>query len=757
MGMGFAFYNALPNPLFSDPYSTVVLSAGGELLSARIAKDEQWRFPESEVVSEKFKTSIIYFEDEYFFKHPGVNPVSMFRAFKQNIKAKKVVSGGSTLSMQVIRLSRKGKSRTIKEKLLEVFKALRLETVYSKDEILKLYASHAPFGGNIVGLEAASWRYYGRPSDLLSWGEAATLAVLPNAPGLIHPGKNRQRLMDKRNRLLLKLLENKQIDSLTYELAIEEPLPDKPRALPDLTPHLVNRLSGQQGMEKTNIIKSWQQQANYLAEKYHNALSQNQIHNLGILVAEVKTGKVRVYVGNAPCKHEKQGGEVDVILAPRSTGSILKPLLFAGALDKGLIVPPSIRADIPTRITGYSPKNFDKTYRGAVRADDALTRSLNIPAVRLLREFGLENFYGQLQDLGISSINRPADDYGLTLILGGGEASLWELVRTYAGLTAEFQQDLVEISEEWTRYDLKINGGIENFKPANVYSKAALWQTFNVLLDVSRPREQEGWKRFASARKIAWKTGTSFGHRDAWAIGITPEYVVGVWAGNATGEGRPGLTGSMVAAPVLFDMFRYLPETSWFESPEIDLFPIEVCAKSGYRATRNCEEATTIFAGEAAYRLKPCPYCIIVHLDKEQQKRVNSKCYPVDDMIKKPWFVLPPAMEWFYKKQNPMYKKLPEMRSDCEDDKISVFEIIYPENHAKLFIPRTIDGSAGNIVLEAVHRDANASLFWHLDDEFLGETKYFHQWTIDPTPGLHRLTLVDENGNERNVEFEILE
>ena len=754
--MAITFYYVLPNPLFSDPYSTVVLSSEGELLSAHIAKDEQWRFPESEVVSKKFKTAILYFEDEYFYRHPGVNPVSMFRAFKQNIKAKKVVSGGSTLSMQVIRLSRKDQPRSVKEKLIEIFKAFRLETKYAKDEILMLYASHAPFGGNIVGVETASWRYYGRPSDMLSWGEAATLAVLPNAPGLIHPGKNRKLLLDKRNRLLLKLLTNKQIDSLTYELAIEEPLPDKPKTLAGLTPHLVNRLLGQDGMEKTNIIKSWQLQGNYLAGKYHDALSQNQIHNLGILVVEVKTGKVRVYVGNTPCKHEEQGGQVDIVSAPRSTGSILKPLLFTAALDKGLIVPPSIRADIPTRFTGYAPKNFDKTYRGAVRAGDALTRSLNIPAVRLLREFGLENFHEQLQTLGISSINRPAGNYGLTLILGGGEASLWELVRTYAGLAAEFQQDLAEYNEDWLQYDLKISGGLENFKPLNVYSKAALWQTFNVLTDVARPREQQGWKRFASARKIAWKTGTSFGHRDAWAIGITPEFVVGVWAGNANGEGRPGLTGSMVAAPVLFDMFRYLPETSWFESPEIDLVSIDLCAKSGYRATQNCEIVQSILTGESAYRLKSCPFCIVIHLDIEKLKRVNSKCYPIDDMVKQSWFVLPPAMEWFYKKQNPMYRKLPAIKPGCEDNRVSVFEIIYPENRAKLFVPRTLDGSTGKIILEAVHRDANATLYWHLGEEFLGETNYFHQLAIDPVPGMHQLTLVDEIGNERSVWFEVV-
>jgi len=680
----------------------------------------------------------------------------MFRALKQNIKANRIVSGGSTLSMQVIRLSRKGKSRSIGEKIIEVFKTISLELHYSKEEILRLYASHAPFGGNNVGIEAASWRYFSRPSNTLSWGEAATLAVLPNAPGLIHPGRNRNTLLKKRNFLLLKLLENEEIDSLTYGLAIEEPLPQEPLALPNITPHLINHSSISGGFEKTNINKLWQQQANSLAAKYHNSLSQNKIHNLSILVVEVKNGKVRIYLGNTPCKHEHQGAHVDVIQAPRSTGSVLKPLLFMASLDKGLIVPPSILADIPTRISDFAPKNFNKSYQGAVRADNALTQSLNIPAVRLLRKYGLENFHSQLQGLGIESINRSADNYGLTLILGGAEASLWELVRTYSGLSAELQLEDEGDSKDLNNYELKISGSINSFKPNGIYSRSAIWQTFNVLTDVTRPREQEGWRNYKSARKVAWKTGTSFGHRDAWAIGITPEYVVGVWVGNANGEGRPGLTGGVVAAPVLFDVMRVLPKTSWFETPEIDLVELEICERSGYRATRNCESSTTILSGEPAFRLNSCSFCVSINLDKEEEKRVNSKCYPIDKMVKRSWFVLPPAMEWFYEKKNPMYKKLPKIMEGCDDNSISAFEIIYPEKNSKLFVPKTLDGTLSSVVLEVVHRDASSILYWHLDEEFIGETNYFHKLPVSPNEGFHILTLVDNKGNERSVKFEVV-
>jgi len=757
--LGTCFYFLLPGPLFNDPYSVVVTSDKGELLSAHIADDGQWRFPESDSIPPKFETALLYFEDEYFYRHPGFNPISMVRAMRQNIKARRIISGGSTITMQVIRLSRKGQPRTFLEKLKELVFALRIEVRYSKEKILELYASHAPFGGNVVGLEAASWRYFGRPASLLSWGEAATLAVLPNAPGLIHPGKNRETLLKKRNRLLKKLFAKGKIDSLTFELALDEPLPGKPKALPNITPHLLNRMQPENKFVRTNIKKSWQVYGNYLAEKYHNALSQNEIHNLAILVVEVKTGKVLTYIGNSPCRHEQQGGAVDVIRASRSTGSTLKPFLFASALDQGLIVPASILADVPTRIAGYAPKNFDKVYHGAVRADNALTRSLNIPAVRLLRNYGLEKFHHQLKKLNFPSINQGPGHYGLTLILGGAEASLWELVRAYASISAEYQMNVIQ---DFTSLPYRLNLSFQNdkvelFKPADVFSKSAIWQTLNVLTGVNRPNGQAGWKQFASARKVAWKTGTSFGHRDAWAIGITPEYVVGVWVGNANGEGRPGLTGSMVAAPVMFDMWRFMPTTTWFDEGKSELIDLIVCAKSGYRATANCEETKTIQVGEAAYRLAGCPYCRKIHLDKDENFRVNSSCYAVGEMITKGWFVLSPGMEWYYKKQNPMYKQLPPLKSGCEGDNSLPLEMLYPEQNARIFVPRILGGKSSKTVFEVVHQRSDAVIYWHLDGVFVGETNRFHQIELSPGIGKHQLTLVDDRGFELSRTFEIEE
>lgn len=303
----------LPKNLFKDPTSTVVDSSEGSLIGARIADDGQWRFPQMDSVPERFKQSILLFEDEYFYNHPGFNPISIIKAIGHNL-TKETRRGGSTITQQVIRLSRKNQSRTYWEKLIEVFMATRLELRHSKEEILKLYASHTPYGGNVVGLETAAWRYFGIPAHELSWGQSAALAVLPNAPALIFPGRNEQTFMDKRNRLLKKLWEKEVIDETTYELAIAEPLPQKPMPLPDIAPHLTERIRNEHPGERitTSVQRPLQHRLNLLAERHYRQLQSNEIHNLAILVLDVETRKVLGYVGNSPSA-EEHSNYVDII------------------------------------------------------------------------------------------------------------------------------------------------------------------------------------------------------------------------------------------------------------------------------------------------------------------------------------------------------------------------------------------------------------------------------------------------------------
>ncbi|MEO0341599.1 MAG: transglycosylase domain-containing protein, partial [Bacteroidota bacterium] len=387
----FYFIFCLPRTLFDTPYSVVIEDQELNLLGALIADDGQWRFPQSEKVPILFETALIEFEDRRFYRHPGLDVLALFRAIQQNIRNGRIVSGGSTLTMQVIRLARQNPRRTILNKLREMVMALRLELSYTKEEILLMYCAHAPFGGNVVGLDAAAWRYYGKSAELLSWSEAATLAVLPNSPGLIHPGRNRAALEAKRNRLLQRLFDAQKIDEVELELAQEETLPDRPLPLPQHVPHLLQRLAQdyrngkvKQPRVQSTIDLALQTAVNQRMKQYQRQMAKNEIHNAAALILHIPSNTMLAYVGNAPGAGAEHGEMVDVIRAPRSTGSILKPFLYSMALEAGTILPRSLLSDTPVNFNGYRPENYKQDYSGAVPADEALARSLNIPFVNLL-------------------------------------------------------------------------------------------------------------------------------------------------------------------------------------------------------------------------------------------------------------------------------------------------------------------------------------------------------------------------------------
>ncbi len=770
LGVIVTAFLSLPVVRFEESTNTILEDQDGELLSARISADGQWRFPPCDSVPYKLSQCIRYYEDEYFYFHPGINPVSLGKALFQNIRAGRIVSGGSTLSMQVVRLSRRGKPRTITQKVIEMVLALRLELARSKKDIFELYASYAPFGGNVVGIDAAAWRYYGRPAHKLSWGEAATLAVLPNAPALIYPGRNQEALRLKRDGLLHKLEMKGVIDSLSSELATYESLPSRPHPLPQLTPHLLDRAEkeGLAGSKvRTTIDLALQKRVSRLVERHHQHLKQNEIHNAAVLVIQVPEQKVIAYVGNTRSDDESNASFVDIIDAPRSSGSILKPLLYTFMLDEGGILPDQLIPDIPTHISGYSPLNFDRTYSGAVPASTALVRSLNVPAVRMLRSYGLEKFHSKLQALGFASIARNPGHYGLTLILGGAEVKLWDLGRVYAGMA----NSLNHFQEYDYRYDLeqykapayildkgsgKESRSDPDLKNSGIMSAASIWQCFETLTELERPNQEGAWEQFSSSKTIAWKTGTSFGYRDAWAIGLNPDYLVGVWVGNADGEGRPGLTGVNVAAPLMFDVFALLPSSAWFETPYDEMIDIEICVASGFRAGPDCEHTEIRMVPEAGEKMEVCPYHRIIHLDQMGQFRVHSDCYETGQMVNTSWFVLPPVMEWYHKRKDSHYQSLPPFLPGCGEGNEQPMELIYPKETRQVFIPRGLDGRLSRVVFEAAHREPGISIHWHLDDQYLGETSLIHQLEFLAPEGLHTLTLVDSNGNILEKSFEVV-
>lgn len=745
----FIFFS-LPRPLFQVATSTILLSEKGQLLGANIAEDGQWRFPENDSVPKKFKTCITQFEDAYFQQHFGVNPVSLFRAIKQNFSSGKVVSGGSTLTMQTIRLAKKNPRRTYTEKLIEIIQAVRLELGYSKEEILLKYASHAPFGGNVVGVDAASWRYFGKLPHQLSWGESATLAVLPNAPSLIYPGKNQEKLKQKRNRLLLKLKNESLITEDDYVLAISEPLPQKPNPIPQKAYHLLQTASKMHKGErlKSSIDYNLQQQLNDLTSRYHKTLRAKEIHNLAVMVVDVESGEVKAYIGNSKEQENLHANRVDIIHSARSSGSVLKPFLYEKMLHDGKLLPKMLLNDTPSDIT----QNFNKQYNGAVPADIALARSLNIPAIDMLRKYGVEKFHHHLQKLEFKTIDKPAIHYGLSLIVGGGEITLWDLSQAYRNMAYQLNHAKEKKWNQTISYFLDSNDK-ETKSPFQVQST---YLTVKALQEVVRPNSEKGWRMFNNA-PIAWKTGTSHGFKDAWAVGITPKYVVAVWTGNADGEGRPGVIGVKASAPLLFEVFNRLPSSSQFVEPSVNWVAVETCKISGYKSGKNCKEIQKIKVPVLAENMAVCPYHKLVHLDDSETYQVNNMCYPVSEIKTKSWFVLPAIQEWYYAKKQPWYKKLPAFHPNCENQNRRSFALIYPKNFTRIFLPIDIKGERQAVVFELAHRQPEKKVFWYLDGEYIATSQYLHKVPLQPNKGKHTLVLSDEAGNRLTKKFTIVE
>ena len=764
-----AFFLYPRNP-FSVPYSTVITDSSGVLLSAHIASDGQWRFQESDSVPYKFQQCIVTYEDKRFFYHLGFDIFALTRALISDVKNGKIVSGGSTITMQTIRLSR-NEDRTFFEKFIEIILAVRLEIGFSKQEILQMYASHAPFGGNTVGLETASQRYFRRPAYALSWAESAMLAVLPNNPALIHLSRNRDKLLIKRNQLLDKLLEEKIIDEETCELSKQEPIPDAPSPYPQDAPHLLARIQNDKSLTsnwvKTTLDARMQHKATEILNRHVRDLRADGINNGAVLIMEVMSGKVVAYVGNSQSFNgEDDANDVDIITSVRSTGSVLKPFLYCAMLSEGEILPQSLVPDIPTQISGYMPKNFRLTYDGAVPANKSLARSLNVPAVKMLQQYSGEKFLEILKKLKITTINQSADHYGLSLILGGCEANLWELCGAYASMTRSLY-NYVDNEGKYLVGDYHCGVYTEKskkkskpeFKEHNFFTASAIYLTLKALTTVERPEEELSHEYFQSDRSVAWKTGTSFGFRDAWAIGVTGNYVIGVWTGNADGEGRPNLIGIKAAAPILFDIVKILPNNGRkFPVPYNDLMEMKVCKKSGFIASDNCPETETQLIPIAGQNTSLCPYCHVVQLDLSKKFRVTSDCECFDNIVTEKWFTLPPAMEYYYRMHNADYKTLPPFRPDCTGNSQDVpLQIIYPENGAKIYLPKGLDSQTQAMVIEATCRNPKDPIFWHLDNDYVTTTTSQHSISIKPSAGKHVVTITDSDGNSYQRSFEIID
>ena len=746
--IGTVLHLTAPRTLFPEACSTLLYSSDGQLLGARIAPDGQWRFPPADSLPGKFVTCLLTYEDKRFFRHSGVDPVAIVRAMRINLSRGKVVSGGARSPCNWH--GSRGATATVPcmkkwSKPATPFS----QTVCGKHQILNLYASHAPFGGNVIGIETAAWRYFGRSAADLSWAESATLAVLPNSPALIHPGRNRARLKAKRDKLLTALKERGILDETEYGLSLLEPLPEAPVPLPDEAPHLLERLAADAPGTRitTSVNRMLQRQTQEIVNRYARDYASNHIHNLAALIADAETGEVLAYAGNVTFKADaRKGNQVDIITSPRSTGSILKPFLYAAMLHDGLLLPGTLVSDVPLNLNGFSPQNYNKTFYGAVPAHRAIERSLNVPLVRMLSAYNTGRFMSLLKKAGMTTLRFSEEHYGASLILGGAEGTLWDLTGMYASLartlahyrTYNGRYDPADI-HPLTPYPAPPADPVRSVADKRLTDKpflsaASIWFAFEAMSALNRPEEEADWQQFGSMKQVAWKTGTSYGGRDAWAIGTTPRYTVGVWVGNASGEGRPGLTGVGNAAPVLFDLFSLLPGSGWFDMPYDELLPMAICRLSGHKASAICDRVDTLYMPRSADKTEVCPYHRLVHLSADGRFRVNSSCESVGRMIARPWFVLPPSEEYYYRNYHIDYAPLPPVKPGCGEDRGRQIELIYPEHNAILYLPKGFSGKREQFVFKAAHARPDAILYWHLDDTYAGETTDHHQISFSASP-----------------------
>ncbi|AJC86936.1 penicillin-binding protein 1C [Campylobacter sp. RM16704] len=717
--IGLIYFSFDSKDLFKGAYSKVLLDKNKEILSVFLDANEQWHL-ESEYIPQKLKQAVVLYEDKNFYSHYGVDFLAIIRAFKNNLFSSKR-SGASTISMQTIKLLEQNK-RTYFNKFNEIIKAFALESAYEKNEILRFYLNNAPYGGNLVGVASAGLFYFEKDLKDLTWSEAALLAVLPNNPGLINLEKNKDKLLKKRNALLDRLFEKGYFSKDILTLAKAEKLPSF-KARKNLAPHLARRFLVDKEKIISSIDKKIQIKFEEKAKEYSYKLEQKGIKNLAILLADTKTNKVLAYVGSNDFYDFASFGQVDGVIAKRSVGSVLKPLLFAFAIDEGLIVPESLMLDVPTFFSNFAPQNANKKYHGLISARESLQKSLNIPFVSLLSEYGYEKFFYKLKDI-LKYEDENFKKYGLSLILGTKEFSLEDMVKIYLGLGnyGNFKELLYEESA-YNKEDKKL------------ISDGASFLTLQVLKDLDRV----GLKQYDFNTIISWKTGTSYGRKDAWAIGASPKYTLGVWVGNFNGEANANLYGVSIAGELFFELLFLLDGLNLeFEKPN-ELISIKIENQTGYRYNYKFDFKEVLYPQNANV-LRTSPFLKEVFM--YENKEVDSLDKNFIHAKKKIILNLPSHAQAFFAQEKQNLK--------TSNKKI---KIIYPLNNLNIILPK--DLKEKQKLLIKISNPSNERIFWYLNQEFIHEGKE-DILPIDLNKGKYILSVISENGISDFIIFNIL-
>lgn len=731
-------------------YSITIESREGILLNAELNKNDKWRLkiPFKEI-SPQLKKAIINKEDQWFYKHPGVNIFSIFRAGINNLIKNKRTSGASTIDMQVIRLFYPA-PRSLKNKLLEAFKALQLNLLYSKDEILELYLNHVPYGGNIEGIRTASLIYLNKEPALLSPAEISLLSIVPNKPSSLNLNKNSNEIIINRNKWLKRFTDQGIFSESDYLSGIEEPIDLKRNNLKKYAPHFAERIFKKELFKNPNFKSSLSINAQLKTEKIVFQYI-NRIKNLGIsqsaaLIVDNLTGEIISYVGSYDFNDASSFGQVDGIKAIRSPGSTLKPLIYGIGIDLGLITPKTMIKDVPSNFDGFTPENFNKKYNGLVSMEFALSNSLNIPAVELLNQIGVNDFLKIAIKAGFQSFIKQKKNLGLSVALGGCGTSLEELVRFYAGL-----------SRLGKRIELKYH--YDPTSPQGNYrflSKEAAFLINQILSIQTRPDFPHSFSNTLRIPKIYWKTGTSFGKKDAWSIGFNHRYTVGVWVGNFSGEGNPFLSGAEIATPLLFQIFNQIDFNSsnkGFEYPK-NLLVRDVCTESGLIPGPNCTNLIQDFYIEGKSATHECEHLINVRCSKDFKFSFCTNC---ENLYKKeimdfPFPNLSPDIIAYYETHQIKYQKIPAHYDKCT----RIFEngnpqISSPVNNMEYLLEKDSEQKIG---LNANCPSDVKSVYWYVNNQLIGKSIKNKTFFYSPNPGINQISCVDDRG--RNTDIRII-
>lgn len=705
---------------FKSRYSKILYDKNGEILSVFLNDEEQWHIKSTDI-PKRLKITVINYEDRKFYSHFGVDFLALMRAFVNNFNSTQR-SGASTISMQTIKLWDK-KDRTYFNKFNEIIQSFALENAFSKDEILKLYLSNAPYGGNLVGYEAAILFYFDKNPKDLTWAQAALLAILPNQPGLINLEKNKTKLLNKRNKLLAKLYERKLINKDIYELSLKEPLPNfKPRK--NIAPHLALRLLNDDNKEIfSSIDKKIQLKIEKKAKEFSYTLQQKGIQNLAIILADTKTRKVLAYVGSQDFYDMVNLGQINGNTAKRSVGSTLKPFLYALSIDEGIVAPESILLDVPTFFSNFNPQNANKKYYGIISAREALQRSLNVPFVSLLQDYGYEKFFYKLKTF-LNFEDENYKRYGLSLILGTKELSLEDLVKLYLGLA-----NYGELANLSFIRDENLSGVTRMFSKGSAY----------LTLEAMKELQRVGLENYNKEKIISWKTGTSYGRKDAWAIGATPKYTLGVWVGNFNGEANANLYGVSIAGDLLFEILGLLDEVDLEFAPSDDLMTIKLDSISKYRYDENLNTSYihTLYPKEANI-LRTSPFLKKVY--EYQGKELDSKDIHFKDAKAFIKLDLPAYALHFFQQRNFKFSSKKGVN------------IIYPKDNLKLILAKDLNGMKG--LVAKVANLNNEKLFWYLNQKLIYEGNENTQ-NLNLKEGKYQLFIISQSGEQDTVWFEI--